>query len=70
MEKAERYIDGFLKTTGMNRRYDMNAGELLAFSQAARKGDTCNVVCAVFDYGYAKGYRACQAKMKKKSREG
>ncbi len=70
MDKVKRYIETFRKNTGMNRRYCMNITELFAFAQKAKGSDVCNTVCDIFEYGYAKGYRACQAKMKKNSLEG
>jgi len=43
----------------------MEALELITLSAEAEK-DSINTVHTVFNYGYAKGYRAALAEMKKK----
>ena len=68
MEKARKYVERFFKATRHNIRYTMNLKEAMAFRKEAETGDCdhrIHVLCLLFDYGYAKGYRAALSEMKK-----
>lgn len=66
MEKIERYIEKFFATTKKNIRFGMKLDECQACMQAIQEGcDALRVTALLFSYGYAKGYKACQAEMKK-----
>ncbi len=68
MEKIKSYIDRFFKTNKKNMRYGMYANEIVEIRDALENKPfdvVIDVVMLIFDYGYAKGYRAAMAKMKK-----
>lgn len=66
MEKIERYVEKFFATTKINIRFGMKFDECQACRQAIQeKSDAFHVTALIFNYGYVKGYRACQAEMKK-----
>lgn len=64
MEEIKKYIGRFLKNHKMNDRYCMYLYEIMACKKACEE-NKANTICTVFDYGYAKGYRAALAEMKK-----
>lgn len=65
MQKIEDYIKNFKKHNKVNEHYDMRGAELFAII-AEIKTDTFKTVVSLFEFGYAKGYRAAMAEMKKK----
>lgn len=69
MEKIRNYVKRFFKSKKRNDIYCMKAVEMVSFLDEIRGGSDMNsgydLVTTLFDYGYAKGYRACQAEMKK-----
>lgn len=65
MEKIKKYIENFLKHYTMNDRYGIYYGEVVSCINSL-EGSQPSTICTVFDYGYAKGYRAALAEMKKK----
>lgn len=66
MEKIKKYIENFLKHNTMNDRYGIYCGEMVSCINAF-DGKPAETVITIFDYGYAKGYRAAMAEMKKAS---
>ena len=63
MKKIKKYVENFFKTNSGNARYQMYADEMTACKDAMiiNPFDTINTL---FNYRYAKGYRAAQAEMK------
>lgn len=70
MNKARKYTDRFFKSTRPNSRYSMRITEMFDFANEISKNNVCSTVADIFNYGYAKGYRACQSDMKNISQEG
>lgn len=68
MDKIKKYVDRFIATVKVNDKYDMSATELLALAKRAIGGDALNTASITFNFGYAKGYRAAMAEIKKKGR--
>ncbi len=70
MEKIKKYINRFFGKTRKNQNYTMRSDELLAFMEeimGSREPNGAFVAAGtLFDFGYAKGYRAALAEMKKK----
>lgn len=65
MEKIERYIDRFFKKTEIRNGYDMHQEEWHALYERAKE-DRAEATGKAFLFGYAKGYRAAMAEMKKR----
>ncbi len=68
MDKIRKYVQKFFKTTKRNIRYMISAGEceeIVSTIQNSDGWDAISAACKTFDYGYAKGYRAALAEMKK-----
>lgn len=65
MEKIKKYIENFLKHNTMNIRYGMYYNEIVSCINALEESQP-STIYTIFDYGYAKGYRAALAEMKKK----
>ena len=65
MEKIKEYVENFKKHNKMNEHYTMRGAELFATIDEA-KTDAFRAVVSLFEFGYAKGYRAALAEMKKK----
>lgn len=65
MQKIKKYIENFLKHNTMNGRYGMYYDEVVSCINAF-EGNQPSTICTVFDYGYAKGYRAAMAEIKQK----
>lgn len=68
MDKIRKYVERFFKTTKRNIRYAITYEECEDVVNAVRNGDEWGAIsatCKTFDYGYAKGYRAAMAEMKK-----
>lgn len=64
MEKIRKYVERFMKTHSKNRCYGMYANEVGEIRNAI-ENKPFDAVMLIFDYGYAKGYRAAMAEMKK-----
>ncbi len=64
MDKIKRYVEDFLKTTKVKEEDQLYTNELDACKKAMAV-DPFRTLCTLFDYGYAKGYRAAVAEMKK-----
>ena len=67
MEKIKSYVDRFLKTNKMKRSYELSSLEIISFMKETNGADTnklFSMICTLFDYGYAKGYRAALAEMR------
>lgn len=69
MEKIGDYINRFFSKTSKNQNYTMRSDELFAFMEeimSSREPNGAFVAAGtLFDFGYAKGYRAAMAEMKK-----
>lgn len=67
MQKIKDYIDRFFKHKEINNDYDMIVSEWKTLvSEARQPGKTTDVICTTFNFGYAKGYKAALAEMKRK----
>lgn len=64
MDKIEKYIIRFFKTTKMQDKYDMSVSIWKILSERA-KIDPMDATGTSFLYGYVKGYRSAVAEMKK-----
>ena len=69
MESIKKYVDRFFSKTKKNDKYrmtfsDIEHGMKEVFSVTDTNG-AFKVVTTFFDFGYAKGYRAAMAEMKK-----
>ena len=71
MQKIRDYIDRFILKTRKNRNYTMRSDELFVFMNEIMNSREPNgafvAAGTLFDFGYAKGYRAALAEMKKSS---
>lgn len=65
MESIKKYVENFKKHNQMNEHYTMRGAELFATIDEVRT-DAFRAVVSLFEFGYAKGYRAAQAEMKQK----
>lgn len=70
MDRTKNYIQRFYRSVRINRRYSMRASELFDFAEEVSRHNVCDTICTIFEYGYAKGYRACQSEMKNIGQEG
>ncbi len=72
MESIKKYVEKFFRTTKKNSRYEMSFSELESvvneFICAKSVNEIFPIINTLFNFGYAKGYRAALRKMKKKSR--
>lgn len=64
MDKIKRYVDNFLKTHKISEKYEIHVSEMDACINAMSVGPF-RTICTLFDYGYAKSYRAAVAEMEK-----
>lgn len=64
MDKIKRYVENFFKETKADKKYQMRTSEMEACKNAMA-ADPFRTICTLFDYGYAKGYRAAVAEMNK-----
>ena len=64
MEKIKKYVKKFFSRHEKNIRYDMNLHEIFLLEEFASENKNAAFDIA-FDYGYAKGYSAALAEMKK-----
>lgn len=69
MEKIRDYINRFFSKTRKNQNYTMRSDEMFAFMNEimdSREPNGAFVAAGtLFDFGYAKGYRAAMAETKK-----
>lgn len=67
MDKIKKYVEKFFSKTGRNIRFGLKYDECLALVNEIRRpdGNAFSTASMLFDYGYAKGYKACQSEMKK-----
>lgn len=65
MESIKKYIMRFLKHNTMNNRYGMYFHEVVSCMDSFNE-EPAGTIGTIFSYGYAKGYRAALAEMKKK----
>lgn len=65
MESIKKYVENFKKRNKINEYYAMRGEELLSAVSESR-ADIFHTVISLFEFGYAKGYRAAMAEMKKK----
>ncbi len=66
MDKIKGYIERFFKGKGMNDDYDMLVSEWKTLvTEARQQAKTADIIDVTFNFGYAKGYRAALAEMKK-----
>lgn len=65
MQKIKKYVENFFKTNKENTRYGMYVDEMMV-CEDAMKIDPFDTIITLFNYGYAKGYRAALAEMKKR----
>ncbi len=69
MESIRKYVERFFSKTKKNSEYGMSFSEMEhgmeeVFSASDYNG-AFKVITTLFDFGYAKGYRAAMAEMKK-----
>lgn len=69
MESIKKYVERFFKSTKKNSEYGMSFSELEhgikeVFSTTDANG-AFKLITTLFDFGYAKGYRAAMAEIKK-----
>lgn len=69
MEKIKKYVERFFKGGRCNPRYEMKYFEMMDIMNSIISSRDANqslpIICTLFNYGYAKGYRAALAEMKK-----
>ena len=65
MESIKKYVENVKKRNKMNEHYTMRGAELFAVVDEV-KTDTFKTIVSLFEFGYAKGYRAALAEMKQK----
>ena len=67
MDKIKKYIAKFLKRNSINIRYTLYTNEWRALTEHAvgSISTAMDATGTAFKYGYAKGYKAAQAEMKK-----
>lgn len=63
MDKIRKYMERFFKSRRKNSNYDMGAIEWAALVNSEQ--NRYDVIGTTFNFGYAKGYRAAMAEMKK-----
>lgn len=68
MDTINRYVANFMKNHKENIRFSMTLSELFDAVHLAEAGKPAQAISDTFSYGYAKGYRAAMAEMKKKGR--
>lgn len=64
MDKIKRYVENLLKTHKMKEEDQLYTNEMDACKNAMSV-DPFRTICTLFNYGYAKGYRAAVADMEK-----
>lgn len=64
MESIKKYVERFFNSHKKNARYDMNLHEIFLLEEFANENSN-DAFATAFEYGYAKGYRAAMAEIKK-----
>ena len=64
MHKIKKYVENFFKTYAGNARYQLHTNEMETCKDAMQ-ADPFRTICTLFNYGYAKGYRAALSEIKK-----
>lgn len=64
MDKIKRYVENFLKSHKMSEKYEIRVSEM-DVCKNAMSVDPFRTICTLFNYGYAKGYRAAVAELEK-----
>lgn len=67
MEKIRKYVERFFETNRGNTRYQIYTDDIMAVHEEMRN-NPWDTILALFNYGYAKGYWAAMAEMKKGGR--
>lgn len=69
MEKIKKYVERFRKQTAKNCRYGLKRDEFLDLIHEVKHTEdtqeSFDFVTLLFNFGYAKGYRAAKAEKKK-----
>lgn len=69
MDKMKQYVERFFSTTKKNSKYGMSFSEMEHGMKEVFSATDANrafkVITTLFDFGYAKGYRAAMAEIKK-----
>lgn len=69
MEKIRKYVERFMKSKKQDTHYGLSFNEskagMNAVISAADANGAFEIIATFFDFGYAKGYRAALAEMKK-----
>ena len=69
MESIKKYVERFFKSTKKNSEYGMSFSELESGMNevvcAVDANGAFSIITTIFNFGYAKGYRAALAEMKK-----
>lgn len=72
MDKIKKYVERLFKSKPEDRNYSLTTEDVFALFKEIQSADGNGLFYAIvslFRYGYAKGYRAAQAEMKKKARK-
>ncbi len=68
MEKYKNYARRFFESRKKSRHYVLTFDDLVVFMEACAQADMSemfHIVTTLFNFGYAKGYRAAMAEIKK-----
>lgn len=69
MDKMKKYVERFLSTTKKNPEYGMSFSQLESGINevicAIDANGAFSIINTIFNFGYAKGYRAAMAEMKR-----
>ncbi len=71
MQKIKDYVDRFFKSKEKNYNYTLSSVEMVEFAKGIQSGQPeginslFDIIFLLFNYGYAKGYRAASVEMKK-----
>ena len=68
MQRIKQYTENFFKGKSKNKRYTMSMDDMLSFLVVMHGADVNEILYSgitICNYGYAKGYRACQAEGRK-----
>lgn len=71
MDKIKSYVERFFNSKDKNRNYSLSTDDAITFIneiQGAEGDGLFRAICILYNYGYAKGYRACKAEQKKGAR--
>lgn len=69
MDKIKKYVERFFSSTKKNPEYGMSFSEMehgmVEVYSVADANGAFNVITTFFSFGYAKGYRAAMAEIRK-----